>query len=102
LAFTGDRVVDLFTVGGVGDDFTFDDVEVVVGLGIGDEEPLVGVGRLHLFDAEDGGLHRVTLGNGCIYIYSSVSIDSSTPILMDSMSQSTTRQFGVIARGGIG
>jgi hypothetical protein len=54
----GDRVIDLLTVGGVGDDFAFEDVEVVIGVRTGDQQPLIGVEGSHLFDAEDGGLHR--------------------------------------------
>jgi hypothetical protein len=50
LALMGDRLIDLLTVGGVGDDFTFEDVEVLVVVGTGDQQPLIGVESSHLFD----------------------------------------------------
>jgi hypothetical protein len=28
-------------------------------LGVGDEEPLIGIGRSHLFDVQDAGWHRI-------------------------------------------
>jgi hypothetical protein len=44
-----------------GMDFAFNQVEVFGGFGVEDEEPLVGIGFLHLLKGEDCGFHRNAL-----------------------------------------